>query len=160
MSYVSENLISGESVVFTGRLHWSMLLWPRLMAAISVLVAAAFMISKALGDYSLLAGVVLAVAGIIPMIKAMIARRSAEFAVTNKRVILKTGVVHQRTAEMFLNKIESVGVDQTAMGRMLGYGSIVLHGTGGSTEPFERVDNPLEFRRQIHEQIARILESR
>ena len=98
--------------------------------------------------------------GAAPVVKALIQRRASEFAVTNKRVILKTGVVHRRTAEMFLSKVESVGADQTIVGRLFGYGSIVLRGTGGSTEPFENIDNPLEFRRQIQEQIAKLQDKR
>ena len=81
--------------------------------------------------------------------------RSAEFAVTNKRVILKTGFVQSKTAEMFLNKIESVGVDQSISGRILGFGTIVIRGTGGSLEPFHRVSHPLRFRNEIQEQIGR-----
>lgn len=81
--------------------------------------------------------------------------RSAEFAVTNKRVILKTGFLQSKTAEMFLNKIESVGVDQSISGRILGFGSITIRGTGGSFEPFHRVSSPLRFRNEIQEQIGR-----
>ena len=56
---------------------------------------------------------------------------------------------------MFLNKIESVGVDQTILGRMLGYGDIKIRGTGGSLEPFRHVSSPLQFRNQIQEQIGK-----
>ena len=83
-------------------------------------------------------------------------RASAEFAITNKRVIIKVGIIKQRTTEMFLNKIESVGVEQGLLGRMMGYGTIVVRGTGGTPEPFNRVPHPLEFRRQVQEQIDRM----
>ena len=94
------------------------------------------------------------------VIKAWITVSSAEFAVTNRRVILKTGFIHNKTAEMFLSKVESVGVDQTLLGRIFGYGSIELRGTGGSLEPFSNISRPLEFRRQIQEQIGQGLEQR
>jgi uncharacterized membrane protein YdbT with pleckstrin-like domain len=103
-------------------------------------------------------GLLLIVIGSFPLVKALIARSAAEFAVTNKRVIFKEGFVYRRTAEMFLSKVESVGVDQTILGRIFGYGSIVLRGTGGSTEPFHKIARPLEFRRQIQEQIAKLSE--
>jgi uncharacterized membrane protein YdbT with pleckstrin-like domain len=105
-------------------------------------------------------GCILILVGEVPLIRALINRRAAEFAITNKRVIFKEGFIYRRTAEMFLSKIESVGADQTILGRILGYGSIVLRGTGGSTEPFEKIALPLEFRRQIQEQIARLPEQR
>ena len=99
--------------------------------------------------------IVLVVLGAIPLIGALMKKAAAEFAVTNKRVIFKTGVIRRKTAEMFLNKIESVGVDQTIGGRIFSYGSIVLHGTGGSTEPFVMIGHPLELRRQVQEQIGK-----
>jgi uncharacterized membrane protein YdbT with pleckstrin-like domain len=100
----------------------------------------------------------LLVVAVIRAVGVWILMSSAEFAVTNKRVILKTGFVRNKTAEMFLAKVESVGVEQSVLGRLLGYGSIVIRGTGGSLEPFSDIARPLEFRRQIQQQIGRSLE--
>src|SRR5262245_46861682 len=94
-----------------------------------------------------------------PLFGAWIRRSSAEFAVTNKRVILKVGFIQKKTAEMFLNKIESVGVEQSITGRVFGYGTIIIRGTGGSLEPFDNVSAPLEFRRQVQEQIGKSFET-
>ena len=157
MGYVDENLIAGEVVTYRGRLHWTGLLRPAaLAAALMVLGLVGIVYGFRSAGWSIFAtiGLIVMATGAVTLIKALIERRAAEFAVTNKRVILKTGVVRRRTAEMFLAKIESVGADQTILGRALGYGSIVLRGTGGSTEPFDNIDRPLEFRRQIQEQIA------
>lgn len=163
MGYVDENLVTDEVVTYRGKLHWTGLLGPvSLAAAFMALGVVALWYSFSSENRNLFAGIGLGLIaiGAVPLIKASIQRRAAEFAVTNKRVIFKTGVVQRRTAEMFLSKIESVGADQTVLGRLLGYGSIVLHGTGGSAEPFENIDNPLEFRRQIQEQIAKLQERR
>ena len=159
MGYVDENLITDEVVTYRGRLHWTGLLRPvALAAALMILGLVALRYAFDSESRNLLAGIGLGliVIGAIPLIKAVVERRAAEFAVTNKRVIFKSGVVRRRTAEMFLAKIESVGADQTILGRLLGYGSIVLRGTGGSTEPFANIDRPLEFRRQIQEQISKL----
>jgi uncharacterized membrane protein YdbT with pleckstrin-like domain len=80
--------------------------------------------------------------------------RSAEFAITNKRLILKYGVIQRRTAEMFLQKVESIGVDQNLVGRMCNYGTVTVRGTGGTLEPFNKVAYALEFRRQVQQQIS------
>jgi uncharacterized membrane protein YdbT with pleckstrin-like domain len=69
------------------------------------------------------AGVVLLAVAAIPILQLWITMSSAEFAVTNKRVIFKTGFIQKKTAEMFLAKIESVAVDQSIAGRMMGYGT-------------------------------------
>ncbi len=84
---------------------------------------------------------------------ACIRRNATEMAVTNKRIIIKVGFLTKRTIELFLSKVESVGVEQTLFGRMMGYGSITVRGTGGTNEPFIHVANPLEFRRQVQHQI-------
>src|SRR5262249_12220216 len=159
MGYVDRNLITDEVVTHRGKLHWIGLIGPALLAGASIgLVAASRVIIDQSPVIIDVMGVVLILIGSVPLVRALIDRGAAEFAVTNKRVIFKVGPVYRRTAEMFLHKIESVGVEQTILGRILGYGSIVLRGTGGSTEPFNKIARPLEFRRQIQEQIARLSE--
>ncbi len=74
---------------------------------------------------------------------------SSEFAVTDKRVIIKVGILHRRTLEMLLSKVEAISVDQGLAGRMLDYGTIVVVGSGGTRESFERIAGPLEFRRAV-----------
>ena len=78
-------------------------------------------------------------------------RWSDEFVVTNKRVIVKTGLFSRRTLEMNLNKIESVNVDQSIMGRMLGYGTITIIGTGGTKESFPNIGHAVDFRKRFQE---------
>jgi uncharacterized membrane protein YdbT with pleckstrin-like domain len=163
MGYVDENLVSDEVVTYRGKLHWTGLIGSLAITFIFLtfgVIALSYASGPDGNSIFTASGVGLIVVGALPLIKTLVQRRAAEFAVTNKRVIFKTGVVQRRTAEMFLSKIESVGADQTILGRLLGYGSIVLRGTGGSTEPFENIDKPLEFRRQIQEQIARLQERR
>jgi uncharacterized membrane protein YdbT with pleckstrin-like domain len=163
MGYVDENLITDEVVTYRGRLHWTGLLGPLAIAAVFTIfgvVALWYAFGPEGNTVFTATGIGLILIGSVPLLKAAIERRASELAVTNKRVIFKTGIVHRKTAEMFLSKIESVGADQTVIGRLLGYGSIVLRGTGGSTEPFQNIDRPLEFRRQIQEQISRLQDQR
>ena len=84
-------------------------------------------------------------------IAPLIDRYSDEFAITNKRVIIKTGLISRKTFEMNLSKIESVNVDQSILGRMLGYGTIRIVGSGGTKEAFPNIQKPLEFRRKFQE---------
>jgi len=78
-------------------------------------------------------------------------RYADEFAITNKRVVIKTGWLSRHTIEMNLNKIESVKVEQSIMGRMLGYGTVRIIGTGGTREAFDNIRNPLLFRKKFQE---------
>jgi uncharacterized membrane protein YdbT with pleckstrin-like domain len=86
---------------------------------------------------------------IAPAIK----RWSDEFGITNKRVIAKTGLISRETLELNLSKIESVSVDQSVMGRLLGYGSVVINGTGGTKEIFHNIAKPVTFRRVFQEMV-------
>jgi uncharacterized membrane protein YdbT with pleckstrin-like domain len=164
MGYVENNLISGESVCYRARLHWLLFVKPVLIAiviiAIAVFVFSETDSSRALSTQTaLLVWIGVLVLSALPVLSTALTWRSAEFAVTNKRVILKTGFIQSKTAEMFLNKIESVGVDQSIAGRMLGYGTVVIRGTGGSLEPFHHVSSPLRFRKEIQEQIGKTFET-
>jgi uncharacterized membrane protein YdbT with pleckstrin-like domain len=76
---------------------------------------------------------------------------SDEFAITNKRVIIKTGLFSRHTLELNLNKIESVNVKQSILGRMFGYGNIQIIGTGGTRETFIDIRNALIFRKKFQE---------
>ena len=84
---------------------------------------------------------------IIPLID----KKTSEFAITNKRVIIKVGLISRKTVELNLSKIESVNVDQSILGRLLGYGSIRIIGTGGTKEVFINLRKPLEFRKNFQE---------
>ena len=87
-------------------------------------------------------------------VKPAIEYLTSEFAVTNKRVVTKVGLVERDSQETLLSKIETIGVDQTLAGRLLGYGTVTIVGTGGSREPFALIAQPLEFRRQVQTQIV------
>lgn len=84
-------------------------------------------------------------------IAPLIDKWADEFAITNKRVIIKTGLISRKTVELNLTKIESVNVNQGFLGRILGYGSIQIVGTGGSKEIFLNITDPLTFRRKFQE---------
>lgn len=75
-----------------------------------------------------------------------------EYVVTNKKVILKSGILSRDALELVLNKCEGIRINQSLMGRMLGFGSIVVT-TGGVTNKFDFITNPIKFRNEINAQI-------
>lgn len=83
-------------------------------------------------------------------IAPFVQRATSEFAITNRRVIIKVGLVSRRTIELNLEKVESIGVEQTILGRILDYGTIEVVGTGGTREPFRGLRDPLGFRRAVN----------
>jgi uncharacterized membrane protein YdbT with pleckstrin-like domain len=94
--------------------------------------------------------------GLLPLIEYW----TSEFAVTTKRVIMKVGWLSRRVLELNLHKIESVNVDQPLLGRLLGYGTITVIGTGGTRETFHRIASPLVFRKAFQEQESEFEEVR
>jgi uncharacterized membrane protein YdbT with pleckstrin-like domain len=140
MSYVDNNLIPNESVVFRTRLHWIIFGWPIVfLIATAVVFYFGFIHS---GE------VLLGITAILFLAKYFVYIAS-EFAVTNKRVIVKVGVMQRRTLELLLTKVEAIAVTQSLMGQMFGCGTIVVTGTGGTKEPFDNISSPLAFRRAV-----------
>ena len=84
--------------------------------------------------------------------KAVLRRLGSEFMLTNKRVVLRQGIISRKTVEILLAKCEGVSVDQSILGRILGYGTLVVT-TGGVTSRFEYVNRPVSFRNQVNEEI-------
>ncbi len=165
MSYVEKHLIPGEAIQYQTKLHWIVMLGHAAIAALFEFLAVTFLI----GSFSSWKGVEVApprsamylgalfcfVIGAIFLTIGLLKRSVTEMAVTNKRVIVKTGLTERRTTEILLSRIESVVVDEPAMGRILGYGTVTVRGTGGTPEVFEKIQHPLKFREQVQSQIAR-----
>jgi len=76
---------------------------------------------------------------------------TSEFAITNKRIIIKVGWIRRKTLEMNITKVESVNVSQGILGRILNYGTIVVIGTGGTKETFLKISEPLQFRKEFQQ---------
>jgi hypothetical protein len=164
MSYVESNLVPGEVVIYQTRLHWIVMLGHivicLLLGSLGVFLLYYAFSQTGIENRSLHimegGGVGLIVCGIVAILMGMVRRNATEMAVTNRRVVIKTGLTSRKTIEMLLNKVESIEVSETAFGRMLGYGAIVVIGTGGTPEPFPRVAHPLEFRSQVQQQIEKL----
>jgi uncharacterized membrane protein YdbT with pleckstrin-like domain len=158
MSYVEKNLIPGESAFYRTGLHWIALVWPIVLAllfgvpGLAILVISAVVRQNYPGPVRIEGLVFLGII-VTAALVGFLRRSATEMAVTNKRVVVKTGVLTRRTYEILLSKVESIHVEEGLLGRMLGYGGAVVRGTGGTPEPFYRIAHPLELRRQVHHQI-------
>jgi uncharacterized membrane protein YdbT with pleckstrin-like domain len=129
-SYVDSNLMAGETVKY--RAHVS---------------------TWALAPLILLGVVLLPVFGIglLVFLAAWINYKTTEFAVTDRRIIAKTGLVSRRTVEIFLDKVESLNVDQGVIARICDYGTVTIRGTGATSEPIDRISAPLTLRKHFME---------
>ena len=169
MSYVDRNLVPGETLLYRTRHHWLVLVGP-VVGGVSLLVPGVALLLEAIvtrdsaglvvGSTTIspkamaITGAILVVAAIITFSYGVAKRNATEMAVTNRRVLIKTGLTSRRTLDLMLSRVESIGVEESAAGRMLGYGSVIVRGTGGTPEPFLMIAHPQEFRRAVQQQIG------
>jgi uncharacterized membrane protein YdbT with pleckstrin-like domain len=139
VGYLEKNLLPDEEIVYQARLH-RMIFWKPV--ALIVLGAIFLWIQPIIG------GVVILL-GLLALIPPAVDYGSSEFGVTNKRVIIKVGFLRRKTLELLLRHVETISVDQSVVGRLLDYGSVMLTGTGGIRELFDNIAAPLELRRRI-----------
>lgn len=148
-SYVDSVLAEGERIVYRAAIsHWKFFL---------SYVAGTVFLASALGAYiagsragAPLAMVAIAlVIGLALMLSAIIRRQTTELVLTDRRIIMKRGLVSRDTVEINLNKVESLHVNQGLMGRILGYGDVTVVGTGASLEPLRGISSPLELRKKL-----------
>jgi uncharacterized membrane protein YdbT with pleckstrin-like domain len=150
MSYVQKILLPGERVLYETGLHW--IVYGRAILTFVLAVGLALASGHPAADLTkwlLLAAAAAALLGLVLFLAAAIRRVSTEAAVTDQRVVFKTGIMARHTIEMNRSKVESVDVDQTLLGRLFGYGTVVLRGTGGTLEPMVGIADPLSFRSHI-----------
>jgi uncharacterized membrane protein YdbT with pleckstrin-like domain len=162
LSYAEKHLIAGETVQYETRLHWIVMLGHALIAAVLALVGLSLLITpwssvkggEVASDALRWAGAASLLVAAIFFGIGLVRRNATEMAVTNKRVIVKSGLANRRTIELLLPRIESIAVEEPALGRLLGYGTVIVRGTGGTPEVFPQIARPLEFREQVQRQIA------
>jgi len=163
MSYVEKHLIEGETIVYETRLHWVVLVAPILLGILFGLTGLGMFIlsAQATGNKSaahqpmMILGAAFFAIALLFIVRGILMRNATEMTVTNKRVFVKVGLAARRTIELLLSRVESIGVQESVMGRMLGYGTVIVHGTGGTPEVFNMVAHPLEFRTQVQQQIEK-----
>ena len=151
MSYIEENLMNGEKVLYSSKLHWVVFLWPIVWFIVAIIFFSG-------GGDAAAAGGLFVLIAIVTGIASFINYKTSEFGITNKRVIVKVGFIRRNSIEVLLNKVEGIQVNQGILGRILGFGSITVSGTGGTKDPFHKIDAPLEFRKRAQEQIAAVQE--
>jgi len=145
MGYVDSNLLPNEQITYRAKLH-------RIIYALPAVILVAAILAGFAGGW--IAGAVIGVIALVLFVPPWIKSVSSEFAITNKRVLIKVGLIRRHSLELLLQKVEGIGVDQGILGRILGYGTITVSGVGGTKEAFRMISDPLEFRRQVQASLA------
>jgi uncharacterized membrane protein YdbT with pleckstrin-like domain len=150
VSYVNSVLQSGETVRAIGRLHWIVFVRAFIVFAVGIVVMiyAQHLPEQASRLVTLIGWLVIAISALL-FLQAWFVRWITELAVTNHRVIYKRGFLNRHTVEMNMDKVETVDVDQSILGRMLDFGTIRVRGTGQGIERLERIATPIVLRNAI-----------
>jgi len=160
MSYFAKNLGPGEKVVYATACHWIVLVWPLFAGAVLgvvglTLLANGWLAAQKGVSYpgAIVVGAIVSMVAVALVAGGIIRRVSTEVLVSNKRVLIKTGLFSRRSIEVLLTRVESVGIKQTLAGRILGYGTVVVSGIGGTREEFQRIRHAGEFKRNVLAQL-------
>ncbi len=155
MSYVKHVIQPGERIVLVGHVSW--VIYHRAIFCL-VLGVVLLILEWVFGPQhtarTYLMYFTAAIFGIVALISAAHAwfvRWTTEIAVTDKRIIFKRGFINRHTAEMNMDKVTTVDVDQPIWGRIFNYGSVHIHAAGGAgaIERLDRVAAPLALRNAI-----------
>lgn len=144
MSYLKKAIGANEKLIKKASVHWFIYVWPAIWILLGIIT-----IQFTVG--------ILLLIGLVTLIGAFIYQATTDLAVTDKKIIAKWGLISRNTIEQRLTKIDTIQVNQGIFGRIFGFGSILVTGSGVSATPIKNIANPLEFRRNV-EQAVEVLE--
>ena len=149
--YIDEILQPGEKVLYSTNAHWvfylpAIGLW---VLALLFLILQRGTLNEALGLFWLVLSLLSAAVALVWTLRAGFHRWTTETDVTNLRVVHKEGFISRRTFEISLERVESVDVEQSILGRMLDYGNVTVLGVGDGRETMKTIARPLSFRNAI-----------
>lgn len=147
MNYIQKNLQSGEEIKYVAKLHFFLFVQPL------VLILLGWWLSGSETGVLHYGGIFLLFIGVISLMQRLLVKVGSAYAVTNKRVVLKTGVLSRRAVDLVLAKCEGLHIKQSVFGRIFNFGTITVT-TGGATSSYPYIADPLAFRKEINTQIG------
>lgn len=149
MSYIGKVLQAGEVLVYETKLSWAAYIPGLLLLAAAVLLYLSALIFIGSSIWAVIVSVAVGAVALSLLAMEWFKRWTTEVAITDRRIILKTGFIRRDTIEMSIEKVESIDVRQSLLGRLLDYGDIIVRGTGAGFAPLRKIDSPLSFRSHV-----------
>lgn len=147
-SYITSRLLSDEKIIFRTTRHWVVFLPVVLWLVLTLLVAY-------FSGFTNILTIILGALTLITLFLSWINFKMSELAVTNLRVLVKIGWVGRYSLETNFQNIATISVDQSILGRLLGYGTINIYDTGSQRSPFAYIAHPFKFRKAVQEQLEK-----
>lgn len=148
--YVENNLMSGEKLVYEAKLHVIVYLPPLLVQLLALILFAVVPTD--------IVAVLVIVIAIMCTFWCVLIHGGRQFFLTSKRVIVKQGIIERKINELMLRKCEGIQVEQSILGRILNYGTLLVT-TGEATNSYKSIKKPIEFSTRINEQIDKLKEN-
>jgi membrane protein YdbS with pleckstrin-like domain len=151
--YVHSSMIPGEREVFRTRLHWIAFMPHAVSIGLGIgFLGTSFLLFPSVPRYALQAiGALMVLIGAVGLALAYLRWKSSEFAVTSHRAVMKTGAISRTTSELFISKIDSIGLSQTLLGRLLNYGSVSIT-VSVQLNRYVLIARPLDFVQAVQRQ--------
>lgn len=146
MGYIENSLVNRENILYRANISWAAFIVPLLMCAFLI------WISTKIAPFVVVLAVLFT---IYVVLRVLVAILTTEFALTNRRIIAKRGVIRQHSIEILLNKVESISISQSLDGRIFGFGTVTVIGSGGTRESFGSISHPMELRKRVNEETAK-----
>ena len=153
MGFIEQNLTNNEKIVHKGHLHW--FAYAGGLALIGVLWAVAIVVIALNVPEAWLFVVVTLLALLVGYFYVILVSKNTEYYITNKRLIVKKGIVQRNTSEIRLVKCEGVMVEQTMLGRLFNYGTSKIT-TGEVVNTYQFIASPIRFRTMLNETLDQL----
>lgn len=155
--FTSNNLMGDENFIYSTKLHWSVYLraLPFFLIGIFLLLLGPILKESAVIKHMILPFILFFVGGILDLLYYNILIKTSEFIITNKRIIMKKGIISTKTLELLHSKIESISISQGIGGKIFGYGDFAVVGSGGTINYFKTIEKPFNFRKAAQEEIKK-----
>jgi len=162
MTYIEENIMPDEKIIYSAKVNPFVFLPATFTFVVTIVFIILLMTMK--DPVFQISNAVFAIMFFFLMIKlsiqATVIMLTTEFAITNKRIIAKTGFIHRNTLEILLSKVESVNIYQNILGRLLNFGTVTVTGTGGTKGSFKAIIAPMNVRKKVNQVIEHFAQVR
>ena len=149
--YINSNLAPNEFLIDETRFHWTILIQPILFITLTMIFG--ILLYDNIGIFALYLGCGLLIIGILLFLSCLKKYLGTEMALTNYRLVIKTGFISREALDISLKQVEGVQIKQTVMGRIFNYGSLQIRGTGSGKISYSKVTDPYSFQKSINDAI-------
>lgn len=149
--YITRHLMPGERLIAVTRIHPMVMLGPGIITALGFLLCLGIVAGE---KAFVCVGLPMAIIAGIATLSLLVQRMTTEFSCTDRRILIKSGLLTTTLREMPLGKVEALLMQQGLFGKLFGYGTLVFKGSGGTCRTCSNIEAPFDFYKRVQEQVA------